>query len=798
MKKKENIFWIFLLINFFAFGQNQSKGIDSLAVRLVRSLRSDVEENIFIHTDKSVYKAGETIWFNAYQINKVSHKLSHYSDVVFVDLVNEKDSIISQLILNPGSLRLNGGIPLPIVLQEGDYWLRGYTSNILRTDSNDICVHPIYIVNPQNISATNAKNEPDITPQPRMAIPKFEIYPEGGSIIAGVTSVLAFRVTDQNNNPLEVEGYLKDNRDTITTRFKTSLPGLGKFSFFPWKIRQYKVYIRTKDGFEFSYPLPQTGNYAASISVVGEDQNSVKVLVALGDSLYDKNAVTYLLGISRDSVCFAGIGQRMYESNIPKRNFPQGEATLLLFDEHEQLLSERNVYMDLNSAIVNIQPDKENYLARQNAVLDISIHDGYDRPALSLLTASVTDDSSVRYFDDHDIAQMTEEKHSAEERDLVMITQKNKYRKWAVSDSAWTTKYPGMNDDLFTVHGIAMNQKGRPLPGVVVTLISTQPENIFATDTTNEDGRFNLILPGYHDSTEFILQASDKKGKAIDAKMILDPLSLPKFNTPLNLKKNLPADAVTDMVKKKSEKRDFLLPGKGKELKEVIVRSRIKKPLSYDEKQRVSQFSKILTADMIRTSGPGSVANALLFIPGVQLRNRRLVLSGSDAEPLLVMDGVQFDTNALKVTSEPGTSPLMSFLNTLSLQLIDFIEVLNGADAAIYGMQGGNGVIIIHTLSQVRNNTKNDKVATMNFYRTGYSNSPLFTEPDYTKKEIRKINAPDQRSTIYWSGPVITDNNGKTTLNFFTADPGTTYTVTIKGITVSGDIFLKRFLISRK
>ena len=83
------------------------------------------------------------------------------------------------------------------------------------------------------------------------------------------------------------------------------------------------------------------------------------------------------------------------------------------------------------------------------------------------------------------------------------------------------------------------------------------------------------------------------------------------------------------------------------------------------------------------------------------------------------------------------------------------------------------------------------------FSPIGFSGSPLFTEPDYNKKEVRKDNSPDRRSTIYWSGPVITDENGKASINFFTADPNTTYTVTIKGITASGDIFLKRFLINR-
>ena len=248
---KRNVIWLFLLTGFVTFGQTmQFSSLDELAGKLIKGLRSDARENIFIHTDKSVYKAGETIWFNAYLVYKVSHKLSHQSKIVFFDLVNEGDSVISRLILDATSLRLDGNIQLPVVLQDGSYWLRAYTNNILQTDSADICVHPIYVVNAQHRNLENARatvvnpflNEP----------PKLELFPEGGALIAGVNCVVAFHVTDQNNNPLEVEGYVKDNRDSLTAKFKTSLPGLGKFSLFPWNSRQYTVFIKTKADQVFS------------------------------------------------------------------------------------------------------------------------------------------------------------------------------------------------------------------------------------------------------------------------------------------------------------------------------------------------------------------------------------------------------------------------------------------------------------------------------------------------------------------------------------------------------------------
>ena len=168
-----------------------------------------------------------------------------------------------------------------------------------------------------------------------------------------LANLIAFRIVDQNNHPLDGEGYLKDDKNSVIAKFKTSFPGLGKFSFIPWNGQHYTAYIETKDGEKFSYSLPKTDDYAADISVVGEDQKALTVQVSLGDSLYDKYTITYLVAITRDSACFASIGQGMYRTVIPKRSFFDGEATLLLFDEYEHILSERDIYINANEPVDN-------------------------------------------------------------------------------------------------------------------------------------------------------------------------------------------------------------------------------------------------------------------------------------------------------------------------------------------------------------------------------------------------------------------------------------------------------------
>ena len=340
----------------------------------------------------------------------------------------------------------------------------------------------------------------------------------------------------------------------------------------------YGIY-QNKGQSRIFFPLPVTNDYSAQLSVVSENEKTLRVRISLGDSLYGKKTVTYLLGISRDSLCFAGVGEDMYEVDIQKKNFPQGEATLILFDQKEQILSERSIYIDLNSTLVDIKTDRENYLARQNAILDFSVTDGDNQPALSLFSVSITDNNTVKYFYDEDIETVMKKPYSPEERDLMMLVQKNKYRKWKLTDTVSLTTGSRSDENFFNTRGTVLNQRKQPVKNIVVNLLSTDRRGIFKTDTTDENGRFDFQLPGYGDSSQFILQATDRKGETLDLKIIIDSVLIPKFNTPFYLKKTLPPIVADEIIQKRADRQDFLLVGKGKELREVIVKSRIKPPL---------------------------------------------------------------------------------------------------------------------------------------------------------------------------------------------------------------------------
>jgi TonB-dependent SusC/RagA subfamily outer membrane receptor len=85
------------------------------------------QEKVHLHLDKPYYAIGDDIWFKAYVINTQTSKLSAISSALYVELINEKDSIKKQLKLPLVSGVTWGDFKLPDSLTEGNYRIRAYT-----------------------------------------------------------------------------------------------------------------------------------------------------------------------------------------------------------------------------------------------------------------------------------------------------------------------------------------------------------------------------------------------------------------------------------------------------------------------------------------------------------------------------------------------------------------------------------------------------------------------------------------------------------------------------------------------
>lgn len=807
-----NILLIIMIIGNSANAQpTPREGLDSLISQFAKKLRNDSRERIVLHIDKCIYSIGETVWFKAYCLNALSQRPVRYSNTVFVDLVNDRDSIITRLLLNLKQQRLEGNISLGRALPEGYYWLRAYTKKLLREDSNRVLIQPLYIINPGRPDQAaggdmTVKQGNDL---PQAASPTLQFFPEGGAITTSTANMIAFRATDATGTPMEVSGWVADSRDSVVAKFKTEFPGVGKFDLsIPPAAGQYTAHIVGKDKKERLFALPPPDANRIRLSVLEQTDLAYRVKVVMGDAV-NPNALTYLLGVCRDRICFAAMGKGRYEANIPKKNFPAGAISLLLFNQEKKLISDRPLYNDKNDLVVTIAPDKENFGPREKVNLSITVSDATNQPVTALLSLSATDDRLAFQPSPDDKI------NDAAYQDLMLLTAENSYRARDANTDAPISVADDSNSDgsINGISGKVLTRKKLPAENLVVSLFSNQRTALLGADTTDKNGAFHIKVPDYYDSVEFIAQATNLEGKQQDVTILFAPPALPQFNTPPAIKqkfRNLQAE-INRFIK--NHKLDTFYYRNDREwLKEVVVSSKREMPANYDKSKRVSSFSYIITGDRLEKGGVNNIGNALFQVPGLHRMQGYLIFGGPNGfvvgpsdEPLLIMDGVAVDydgqTGTVK-TKNAGlgdeSSPLLHYLSQYSFTPIDFIEVLSGPEAAAYGVRGGHGVILINTAQKKYDATENEDSGWKKYLAKGYYPALPFIGPDYGKEEIKRSAHTDLRSTIYWNGTILTDKDGHAATGFFTADAPTTYTIILKGITAGGEMIYKKIKLERR
>ncbi|MDQ6813744.1 MAG: TonB-dependent receptor plug domain-containing protein [Bacteroidota bacterium] len=802
MKRKSLLF----LLGYFAIFSLRAQDIeqnflDSIAGRLITEVRKNGRPQALLETDKTIFKAGESIWFRSFLVNSISHKVTRQSKYLFVDIVNDKDSVVSSVLLDGSRQQLNSKIALPATISPGYYWIRAYTRQMAEGDSNNAVVKPLYVVDVNGSFTTKNLAVPKALPDKE---PVVQFYPEGGNLITGANSTVAVVIEDARGNAIATEVVIKDSRDTIVARFTSSNIGIGKFSFTPSYLRKYKASLNW-NGIQLSYPLPPFNFFAGQIAILKQPGGSKTLRVLLEDSLYKKNVVTYLIGISKDSLCFAAIGRGQYEIPIPVQKFPEGVATFYLLDSRGKLLSERSIYINEHNLLVTPTLTKNTFSKREKVVLNISVTDANHQPVPALLSVAVADSAFSGGEEITNRLHILEQVRTTpnifgnmndEDADLLMLLISSIYTK----TPSYNTNHPDAADDsLLFIKGKAIDEKGRPAANTILSLISNDGKATFLIDTTDNAGKFLFPVHDYSDSTEFAIHARNMNSTTENVRIERELLAFPGFRTPVTLKSYFSYNPVLSAKNKKAYLDTSLIYAGTDVLNSVTVRGKKKKDYSYNEALRVSPTSVIIAGNQLdeRRSVGDIVQNA----SGVRLLNRFLVIGGltslkapdASSEPLLLIDGVQ----APGITGV-DESPVIAVLNSINAKDIDFIEILKGPEGSNYGMRGGNGVILVNMASNRRDNFKRNTIDLQTFFSKGISKPSPFPLINYDIKETKAIPKIDNRSTIYWNGSVLTGTQEPVSLTFFTSDISTTYKVTITGVTVYGDKIYKTMTFYNK
>lgn len=120
--------FILILITSVAYSQTKDNFTEVVTKKFNDYCREIPREEVYVHTDRDDYIAGEEIWFEAYLIDRQSSRFSSGSKILYFEILNsEKRPVVQKRIRLEEGLG-PGHVVLPDTLSTGVYIVRAYTN----------------------------------------------------------------------------------------------------------------------------------------------------------------------------------------------------------------------------------------------------------------------------------------------------------------------------------------------------------------------------------------------------------------------------------------------------------------------------------------------------------------------------------------------------------------------------------------------------------------------------------------------------------------------------------------------
>jgi hypothetical protein len=290
----------------------------------------------------------------------------------------------------------------------------------------------------------------------------------------------------------------------------------------------------------------------------------------------------------------------------------------------------------------------------------------------------------------------------------------------------------------------------------------------FRVTSSDSMGLLKFEVPGFYGSEEIILQ-TDPKEDSMSRVEILSPFS-DRYATNRLAEYTIPSVQSASLLDQSiAEQVQHIYAGNNLNqfsMQLVDTNSFYVEP---DEKYYLDNYTRFQTMEEV-------IREYVVSTNVVQKRNRlQLFLANKpqreffDGAPLILIDGVPFfDANEL-FQQDP-----------MKIRRIDLMN----REYSI-GYQNFNGVVSVTTykgdLNGIRLNTH-----PMVLDYPGIPEQREFFSPKYETEDQINSRMPDYRTLLFWSPRILTGNENKKTLNFYTSDLPGRYAAVIMGLSDSG------------
>lgn len=760
------------------------------------------QEKVYVHFDNQHYMPGSTVGFKAYLMN--GPEPSKLNRNFYTDWYDESGNLIAHQVSPIALSSAFGTFVVPENYKGNSIYVTAYTQWMLNFDTSFLFRKKL------NVLQTATPKTIGIVPTKEYQL---QFFPEGGMMVHGLTSFIAFKATDKNGNPVTISGIIKNNKNDEFKSFKTVYDGMGKFAFIPEAGVMYTAEWTAPDGSLRTTSLPSLANdgITMQLSATGSPRY---MLVRRSENLpAEQRILTMLITVNQQVVLKGTVNlenETSAQVKIPVQQLPSGIATITLLNRLQEPLSERIIFINNKdySCSPLLQFDTIGLDKRAKNVMEIILPDSIPaNMSVSVTNADIAIDtteniisslllsSEIKGKINNPAFYFSNEQDSTKYYlDLVMLTHGWRKFVWkkVMDSTSWTVKYP-LDTAYLTLSGnIEGVNESRLTKAETMNLILRGKDSTTSMYfvPVSKTGYFNVSNVIFFDTVTLFHQLNripilPGRGKVTFRSSIIDSPYLRKLQIPMIFQYDT---SMLRMMREVAEQQIRLQRLKeGTTLEEVVVRTRVK--------------TRIEEMDETYTNGLFKGADAIAFD---MINDPRALSSFS------VFDYLQGRVAGLQIvgalTSSPSASwrgsPVSFFLNEMPMDPL-FMATLPMSDVAYVKLfrppfigslaNAGGGAVVVYT--KKGNDVTNSVKGLDNRSLVGYTAIREFYQPDYSMDQ-NNFSKTDTRRTLYWNPNIVTDGTEKkVSIRFYNNDISRKLMIVVEGVNDAGQFISIRKLL---
>ncbi|RDC65122.1 MG2 domain-containing protein [Adhaeribacter pallidiroseus] len=775
----------FILLGFLknASVYGQSDSLKSINRPFNQYQEQNLTEKLFLHVDRPVYLAGETMWFKVYAVDGTFQKPLALSKIAYIEILDKEQKPVLQGKVALTEAMGQGSFVLPATLASGNYLVRAYTNWMQNFNPEYFFQSSITIVN----TFTNL----GIKPGKDSIAYDIQFFPEGGNLVKGIASKVAFKITDRFGQGQAAEGSIQDKQGNSVATFKTQKFGMGQFTFIPSEAIDYQATIKlAHTTVTQNLPKVYEQGYTMHLDQSNPEQLKISVQTNYPDQAYTD---VFLFGHARQKALFE-VNKRLNNGQaeflINKNDLAEGINHFTIFNDRKQPLCERLFFQQpRQKLIITTTTDEKNYTTRDKVTVELTTANPSQAatPAdvsmavyrLDSLPASALPDINSYLWLTSDLRGNIEnpayyfnstDPEATLATDNLMLTQGWRRFKW---ESVFLKKsdslqfIPELNGH-FIRGSLTDRQTGRPIPNMSTFLGSPSRLVRLYHNRTKENGAFQFEVKDFYGPREIVLQTSLQQ----------DSLYRFEVENPFTSKKTawqVPAFTLSEKFKSDIEQRHVQMQVQNTFFKKYTNRYKptLTDSLAFygrpDEKYMLDDFTRFKVMEEVMRE----------YVPGVQVRIRKdgfhfMVFDNVNRSifpenPMVLLDGVPvFNINKIMA------------MDPLKIQKLEVIT-----SRYFQGTTSYNGLVSFSTYKGDLDGYEISPHAFVLEYE-GLQYQREFYAPRYETAAEKQSRLPDLRNLLYWNPQIKTTKAGNQKLEFYTSDKAGKYLIQIQGLSGTG------------